>query len=61
LRENTSHPELPRTDYTIPSRYYDKYPLVFTFYEIDREIARIGENEQTKKRTNSKQQITAQN
>jgi hypothetical protein len=50
LWATNSYQELPGiTDgYIIPSKYYDKYPLVFTRYHLDRIIVRIGSNEKQK-------------
>lgn len=37
------------TDYIVPKEYYDRYPLVFSHYHLDRIIVRIGMNEKQKK------------
>lgn len=42
-----SHQEL--TDHIVPKEYYDRYPLVFSHYHLDRIIVRIGMNEKQKK------------
>jgi hypothetical protein len=42
-----SHQEL--NDHIVPEKYYDKYPLVFTHYHLDRIIVRIGMNEKQRK------------
>jgi len=50
LWATNSYQELPGiTDgYIIPTKYYDKYPLIFTRYHLDRIIVRIGSNEKQK-------------
>lgn len=42
-----SHQEL--TDHIVPKEYYDRYPLVFSHYHLDRIIVRIGMNEKQRK------------
>ncbi|HJZ05864.1 MAG TPA: hypothetical protein VJ327_08485 [Patescibacteria group bacterium] len=46
-----SHQELPSigNGYIVPKEYYDKYPLVFSHYHLDRIIGRIGMNEKQRK------------
>lgn len=46
-----SHQELPSigNGYIIPAEYYDKYPLVFSHFHLDRLIVRIGMNERQRK------------
>lgn len=51
-----SHQEL-RNDYIIPSEYYDKYRLVFSHYDLDRKLVRIGMNENQKKRSQTSRGI----
>lgn len=45
-----SHHEL--TDHIVPKEYYDRYPLVFSHYHLDRIIVRIGMNEKQRKAIN---------
>ena len=42
-----SHQEL--NDHIVPKEYYDRYPLIFSHYHLDRIIVRIGKNEKQKK------------
>jgi hypothetical protein len=44
-----SHQEL--TDHIVPKEYYDRYPLVFSHYHLDRIIVRIGMNEKQRNST----------
>ena len=44
-----SHQEL--TDHIVPKEYYDRYPLIFSHYHLDRIIVRIGMNEKQRKAT----------
>lgn len=44
-----SDPELTN-DFTIPSAYYDKYRLVFSYYHLDKKLVRIGSNERQKEK-----------
>lgn len=54
LSFTNSHQELPSIDngYIVPKDYYDKYPLVFSHYHLDRIIVRIGMNEKQRKAIN---------
>lgn len=45
-----SDSELPVSDHILPE-YYDKYRLVFSHYQLDRKIGRIGVNEYQKRFT----------
>jgi len=40
------------TDYIIPAEYYDTHRLVFSHYQIDRKIVRIGRNGKQKNKDN---------
>ena len=53
LSEIDYHQELPN-DYIIPSEYYEKYRLVFSHYNLDRKLVRIGMNENQKRSKTSK-------
>lgn len=48
-----SHQELPN-DYIIPSEYYDRYRLVFSHFDLDRILVRIGMNENQKRSKTNK-------
>jgi len=45
-----SHHEL--SDHIVPKEYYDRYPLVFSHYHLDRIIVRIGMNEKQRRSIN---------
>src|SRR3990167_6646906 len=51
MSDTNSYQEHPGVGdgYIIPTTYYDKYPLVFSHYHLDRVIARIGMNEKQRK------------
>lgn len=45
--------ELPN-NYIIPSEYYDRYRLIFSHYQIDRKIGRIGLNEKQRRKAKTR-------
>lgn len=53
--DTNSHHELPN-DYIIPTEYHDRYRLIFSHYNLDAKLVRIGKN--GKQRQKSVKQLT---
>lgn len=50
LWDTKYHHELP-SDYIIPAEYYDRYHLVFSHYDLDKKLGRIGLNENQRRKS----------
>lgn len=48
MSEIDFHQELPN-DYIIPIEYYERYRLIFSHYNLDQKLVRIGMNENQKR------------
>jgi len=43
------NPELPNYIPEVPKEYYDQYHLIFSHFNLDKKIVRIGQNERQKR------------
>lgn len=48
---NPELPNFPETD--VPPEYFDKFHLIFSHFNLDRKIVRIGQNERQRRNANS--------
>jgi len=51
MSDISSDRELPHYIPDIPKEYYDQYHLIFSHFNLDRKIARIGQNERQRRST----------